>query len=75
MKYYFQKSSDSMFEKEQNRGPYDVSHKAFSFVVCVANDDPLRLGRIRGVSPFGSGSGTASRNNDPTVGDTHLKIL
>ena len=26
--------ADSMFEKEQNRGIYDVSHKAFSFVVC-----------------------------------------
>jgi hypothetical protein len=68
MKYYFQKSDDSMFSKGQNRGAYDVNHKAFTFVVCVDNADPLRLGRIRGVSPFGGGT-TGSRKNDPTVAD------
>ena len=68
MKYYFQKSDDSMFSKGQNRGPNDVSHKAFNFVVCVDNADPLRLGRIRGVSSFGGGT-TGSRKNDPTVAD------
>lgn len=68
MKYYFQKSDDSMFIKGQNRGAYDVSHKAFSFVVCVDNADPLRLGRIRGVSPFGGGT-TGSKKNDPTIED------
>ena len=68
MKYYFQKSDDSMFSKGQSRGAYDVSHKAFTFVVCVDNADPLRLGRIRGVSPFGGGT-TGSRKNDPTVAD------
>jgi len=68
MKYYFQKSDDSMFSKDQNRGAYDVSYKSFTFVVCVDNADPLRLGRIRGVSPFGGGT-TGSRKNDPTVAD------
>jgi len=71
MKYFFNKSSDSMFGKEQNRGAYDVNHKAFSFSVCVDNSDPLRLGRIRGVSPFG-GATTGSRNNDPTVADSSI---
>ena len=71
MKYFFNKSSDSMFGKEQNRGAYDVNHKAFSFSVCVDNSDPLRLGRIRGVSPFG-GATTGSRNNDPTVADASI---
>ena len=71
MKYFFNKSSDSMFGKEQNRGAYDVNHKAFSFSVCVDNSDPLRLGRIRGVSPFG-GTTTGSRNNDPTVADASI---
>ena len=35
MKYFFQKSDDSMFSKSQSRGAYDVSHKSFGFVVCV----------------------------------------
>ena len=68
MKYFFNKTSDSMFNKGQSRGAYDVSHKSFNFVVCVDNADPLRLGRIRGVSPFGGGT-TGSRKNDPTVAD------
>ena len=68
MKYFFQKSDDSMFSKSQSRGAYDVSHKSFGFVVCVDNADPLRLGRIRGVSPFGGGT-TGSKKNDPTVAD------
>jgi len=71
MKYYFKKDNDSMFDKSQNRGAYDVSHKAFSFVVCVDNADPLRLGRIRGVSPFGGGT-TGSRKNDPTIADASI---
>tara|TARA_R110000824_G_scaffold27124_5_gene92547 strand:+ start:6810 stop:8606 length:1797 start_codon:yes stop_codon:yes gene_type:complete len=68
MKYFFNKTSDSMFSKGQSRGAYDVNHKLFTFVVCVDNSDPLRLGRIRGVSPFGGGT-TGSRKNDPTVAD------
>ena len=69
--YYFQKNSDSSFDRNQNRSANIVDHTIFSFVTCIDNADPLRLGRVRGISPFGEGVG-ASKNNDPTISDGKL---
>ena len=72
--YYFQKNSDSSFDKNRNRSANIIDHTIFNFVTCIDNADPLRLGRIRGVSPFGEGVG-ASKNNDPTISDGKLDSL